>query len=67
MRLSHQFPPAHHTAVNLEQFAKEVAQETDGTVEVQIFGAAQLFKPAQHHAAVAFCCWCRATLVPLLM
>lgn len=53
MRLSHQFPPAHHTAINLEQFAKEVAQETDGAVEVQIFGAAQLFKPAQHHAAVA--------------
>src|SRR5690606_6974845 len=43
----------HHTAINLEQFAKEVAQETDGAVEVQIFGAAQLFKPAQHHAAAA--------------
>jgi C4-dicarboxylate-binding protein DctP len=53
MRLSHQFPPTHHTAVNLEQFAKEVAAASKGRAEVQIFGAAQLFKPNQHHAAVA--------------
>ncbi len=53
MRLSHQFPPTHHTAVSLEQFAKDVAAATKGRAEVQIFGAAQLFKPAQHHAAVA--------------
>lgn len=53
MRLSHQFPPAHHSAKNLEQFAAEVKANTGGKVEVQIFGAAQLYKPAQHHAAVA--------------
>jgi C4-dicarboxylate-binding protein DctP len=53
MRLSHQFPPAHHSAKNLEQFAADVKANTGGRVEVQIFGAAQLFKPAQHHAAVA--------------
>lgn len=53
MRLSHQFPPAHHTAKAMEQFAKDVAKETDGKVEVQVFGAAQLFKPNQHHGAVA--------------
>ncbi|AEC20727.1 C4-dicarboxylate-binding periplasmic protein, putative [Pusillimonas sp. T7-7] len=53
MRISHQFPPTHHTAKRLEQMAKDVAKETDGKVEVQIFGAAQLFKPKQHHAAVA--------------
>lgn len=53
MRLSHQFPPTHHTAVNMEQFAKEVAEATAGKVEVQVFGAAQLFKPDQHHGAVA--------------
>lgn len=53
MRLSHQFPPAHHSAKNLEQFAAEVKANTGGRVEVQIFGAAQLYKPAQHHAAVA--------------
>ncbi len=53
MRISHQFPPSHHTSPLLEQFAKDVAAETDGKVEVQLFGAAQLYKPQQHHAAVA--------------
>lgn len=53
MRLSHQFPPTHQTAVNLDQFAKEVKEATQGRVEVQIFGAAQLFKPNQNHSAVA--------------
>jgi C4-dicarboxylate-binding protein DctP len=53
MRLSHQFPPAHHSAKNLEQFAADVKANTGGKVEVQIFGAAQLYKPNQHHAAVA--------------
>jgi len=53
MRLSHQFPPAHHSAKNFEQFAADVKANTHGKVEVQIFGAAQLFKPNQHHAAVA--------------
>jgi C4-dicarboxylate-binding protein DctP len=53
MRLSHQFPPAHHSAKNMEQFAADVKANTGGKVEVQIFGAAQLYKPAQHHAAVA--------------
>jgi C4-dicarboxylate-binding protein DctP len=53
MRISHQFPPTHHTALNLDQFAKEVAAATKGRVEVQNFGAAQLFKPNQNHPAVA--------------
>jgi C4-dicarboxylate-binding protein DctP len=53
MRISHQFPPAHHSAKNLEQFAADVKALSGGKVEVQIFGAAQLFKPNQHHAAVA--------------
>lgn len=53
MRISHQFPPTHHSAVNIEQFAKDVSAATGGKVEVQIFGAAQLYKPNQHHAAVA--------------
>ncbi len=53
MRISHQFPPTHHTALNLVQFKKEVEAATKGRVEVQIFGAAQLFKPAQNHPAVA--------------
>jgi len=53
MRISHQFPPTHHTALNLDQFAKEVKAATKGRVEVQTFGAAQLFKPNQNHPAVA--------------
>lgn len=53
MRISHQFPPTHHSAVNIAQFAKDVTAATDGNVEVQVFGAAQLYKPKQHHAAVA--------------
>jgi C4-dicarboxylate-binding protein DctP len=53
MRISHQFPPTHHTAVNLATFEKEVEAATQGRVDVQIFGAAQLFKPNQNHPAVA--------------
>jgi C4-dicarboxylate-binding protein DctP len=53
MRISHQFPPTHHTALNLDEFAKEVKAATKGRVEVQSFGAAQLFKPNQNHPAVA--------------
>lgn len=53
MRISHQFPPTHQTAVNLDQFKKEVEADTKGRVNVQIFGAAQLFKPNQNHPAVA--------------
>jgi len=53
MRISHQLPPTHHTAVNLDQFAKEVKEATKGRVEVQNFGSAQLFKPNQNHPAVA--------------
>lgn len=53
MRISHQFPPSHPTAIIMEDFAKDVSEATDGQVEVQIYGSAQLFKPNQHHAAVA--------------
>ena len=53
MRISHQLPPTHHSAVNLDQFAKEVKAATKGRVEVQNFGSAQLFKPNQNHPAVA--------------
>ncbi|MEO6363300.1 MAG: TRAP transporter substrate-binding protein DctP [Caldimonas sp.] len=53
MRLPHQFPPGHHSAKNLELFAADVKAATNGRVEVQTFGSAQLFKPNQVHAAVA--------------
>ncbi len=53
MRISHQFPPAHQTARNLDQFKQEVEAATNHRVEVQLFGAAQLYKPNQNHPAVA--------------
>ena len=53
MRLSHQFPPSHHSAENMAQFAADVKAATKGRVDVQIFGSAQLFKPNQNHSAVA--------------
>lgn len=53
MRISHQFPPTHHSAIRLDKFAEDVEAATGGKVDVQIFGAAQLYKPQQHHAAVA--------------
>ncbi len=53
MRISHQFPPTHHTALNLAQFEKDVEAATRDKVDVQLFGAAQLFKPNQNHPAVA--------------
>ena len=53
MRISHQFPPSHPTPILLEQFAKDVADSTDGRVDVKLYGGASLFKPNQQHAAVA--------------
>ena len=53
MRLSHQFPPAHRSAQIFDAFAKDVEQSTGGRVDVQVYGAAQLYNPKQHHAAVA--------------
>lgn len=53
MRLSHQLPPTHHVAKAIEQFAADVEANSGGKVKVQIFGAEQLFKADQNHAAVA--------------
>jgi C4-dicarboxylate-binding protein DctP len=53
MRISHQFPPTHHTAKALDQFAADVKAATGGKVDVQIFGAEQLFKANQNIPAVA--------------
>ncbi|HET6598965.1 MAG TPA: TRAP transporter substrate-binding protein DctP [Burkholderiaceae bacterium] len=53
MRVSHQYPPTHQVAKAIEQFAAAVEKNTEGKVDVQVFGANQLFKPNQNHAAVA--------------
>jgi TRAP-type C4-dicarboxylate transport system substrate-binding protein len=52
-RISHQLPPGHHIAQLMEEFAADVAERTDGRVEVQLFGANQAFTPEQNHPAVA--------------
>jgi tripartite ATP-independent transporter DctP family solute receptor len=42
LRLSHTGAPGHHYQTITEQFAKEIAEKTDGAVEIQIFPADQL-------------------------
>lgn len=53
MRVSHQLPPAHHIAKLVEQWAADVEKRSNNTIDVQILGAAQAFKPDQNHPAVA--------------
>jgi len=42
LRLSHTGAPAHHYQTITEQFAEEIAEKTDGAVEIQIFPSDQL-------------------------
>lgn len=53
MRLAHQLPGSHHVAQAIEAFADEVESESDGRIEVEVFGGAQLYGPTEFHAAVA--------------
>ncbi|OWV31177.1 TRAP transporter substrate-binding protein DctP [Halomonas campaniensis] len=53
MRLAHQLPGSHHVAQAIEAFADEVESESDGRIEVEVFGGAQLYEPTEFHAAVA--------------
>ncbi len=53
MRLTHQLPGAHHVAKAIEAFAEEIEINSDGRIEVEVFGGAQLFGPSQFHPAVA--------------
>jgi C4-dicarboxylate-binding protein DctP len=53
MRISHQVPPAHHLSKMLEGFAADVAKNSHGTVQVQIFGSSQAHKAAENFPAVA--------------
>lgn len=53
MRLTHQLPGSHHVAQAIEQFAEEVETRSEGRVDVEVFGGAQLFGPTQFHSAVA--------------
>lgn len=53
MRLSHQFPPAHHNARVIAAFAEDVAARSGGQVQVQVFPAEQLAKAGENFPGVA--------------
>lgn len=53
MRCSHQLPPAHHIAIVVEQWAAEVESQSDGSIDVQVFGADSLVKANDNILAVA--------------
>lgn len=53
MRLSHQFPPAHHNARVIAAFAEEVAARSGGQVQVQVFPAEQLARAGENFPGVA--------------
>ncbi len=53
MRISHQLPPKHHIAAIVEDWAADIEARSDGGIDVQVFGANQLFKPAENFPAVA--------------
>lgn len=53
MRLSHQFPPAHHNARVMASFAEDVARTSNGQVQVQVFPAEQLARAGENFPGVA--------------
>ncbi|NKC32814.1 TRAP transporter substrate-binding protein DctP [Falsiroseomonas selenitidurans] len=53
MRLSHQFPPAHHNARVIAAFAEDVKARSNGQVAVQVFPAEQLAKAGENFPGVA--------------
>ncbi|MBI0535416.1 C4-dicarboxylate ABC transporter [Roseomonas sp. KE2513] len=53
MRLSHQYPPSHHIAGVLANFAAEVKARSNGAVDVQVFPAEQLARVAENFPGVA--------------
>ena len=53
MRISHQLPPKHHLSPIIDQFAADVEEISGNTIDVQVYGANQLFKPKENFPAVA--------------
>jgi tripartite ATP-independent transporter DctP family solute receptor len=53
MRLTHQMPETHHLAVDAKYFKNLVEEKTGGKVQVEIYPAAQAFKPKEVINAVA--------------
>jgi len=53
MRISHQLPPKHHLSPIIDTFAADVEKLSGNTIDVQVFGSNQLFKPEENYPAVA--------------
>lgn len=53
MRCSHQLPPAHHIAKVIDQWAAEIESQSNGEIDVQIFGANSLVGARENIASVA--------------
>jgi len=53
MRISHQMPETHFIATEIKEFKTLVEQKTNGKVTVEIYPAAQAFKPKETMNAVA--------------
>ena len=53
MRCSHQLPPKHHIAKVIDKWAAEVKSQSNGGIDVQIFGANSLRNAKQNIGAVA--------------
>ena len=53
MRCSHQLPPAHHIAKVIDRWAEEVEKQSEGELDVQIFGADSLIGARENIVATA--------------
>lgn len=53
MRISHQLPPKHHLSPIIDSFAADIEKLSGDTIDVQVFGANQLFKAEENYPAVA--------------
>ena len=53
MRVSHQLPPAHHIAQVVDGWAAAVEEQSGGSIDVQVFGANQVFGARDNFEAVA--------------
>jgi TRAP-type C4-dicarboxylate transport system substrate-binding protein len=53
MRISHQLPPKHHLSPIIDTFAADVEKLSGNTIDTQVYGANQLFKPKENFPAVA--------------
>jgi len=53
MRISHQLPPKHHLTPIIDAFAADIEKLSGNTIDAQVYGANQLFKPKENYPAVA--------------